>query len=220
MMAPVRPQPPVLTHRDRISQILERDIVSGTYPPGHRLVERELTIRFGVSSIPVREALQDLEGRGLLTRRPNCGYSTIDLSPAELLSICQLRRILEPEVVRWATLNLTDESAHLLRDQHARFAAAASSNHLPDFFHEDLQFHRLIWDISGNRYAARALHAALGSLFASGISQARDRGVLHFETEVRKHETLLHHMLRRDPAAAAAALLAIADEFARTLPPP
>jgi len=218
MIAPAHPSPPVLTHRDRIAHLLERDIVAGIFPPGHRLVERELTVRFGVSSIPVREALQDLEGRGLVTRRPNCGYSVIELSLEELRSICQLRRILEPEVVRWTTLRLTEEGAALLREQHQRFAAAAAANDVSGFFHEDLQFHRLIWDLSGNRYAARALHAALGSLFSANISQAHRRGDLDFDTEVRKHEILLNQILSGDAEAAAATLLSIADYFERTLP--
>jgi DNA-binding GntR family transcriptional regulator len=206
--------------RDEIAGLLERDIVSGLIPPGRRLVERELTIRFGVSSIPVREALQDLEGRGLVSRRVNCGYSVIELSLEELHSICQMRRILEPEVVRWTTRRLTKEGAELLREQHARFAAAAASNNLPDFFHEDLQFHRLVWELSGNRYAARALQSAVGSLFACGIEQARTRGVIRFETEVRKHQKLLRLILRGDEDGAAAMLLAIADNFENSLPRP
>jgi DNA-binding GntR family transcriptional regulator len=219
MIVPAPPIPPVLTHRDRIAQVLERDIVTGLFPPGHRLVERELTLRFGVSSIPVREALQDLEGRGLVTRRPNCGYSVVELSVAELRAICQLRRILEPEVVRWTTERLTGEGAALLREQHARFAAAAAADQVSDFFHEDLQFHRLIWDLSGNRFAARALHAALGSLFSANISQARRQGQIDLQVEVRKHEVLLNQILNGDADAAAATLLSIADYFERTLPP-
>jgi DNA-binding GntR family transcriptional regulator len=220
MAYPATPKSQATSFRDEIAAALEREIVSGLHTPGSRLVERDLTVRFGVSSIPVREALQDLEGRGLVSRRVNCGYSVIDLSLEELHSICQLRRILEPEVVRWTALRLTDEGATLLREQHACFAAAAAANNLPDFFHEDLQFHRLVWDLSGNRYAARALQSAVGSLFACGMNQARERGVIRFETEIRKHDKLLRQILRRDGDAAAATLLAIADHFQNSLPRP
>lgn len=204
--------------RDQIAEVLERDIVTGAFEPGQRLVERELTTRFGVSSIPVREALQDLEGRGLVTRRVNCGYSVVRLSIEEMRAICELRRLLEPEVVRWAVRRLTEEDAGRLREQHARFADAAAANDLSAFFHEDLQFHRLIWEMSGNRYAARALEAAVGSLFAAGISQARERGVIRLDDEVRKHEKLLKQFLRGDGDGAAMTLLLIADNFQSTLP--
>jgi DNA-binding GntR family transcriptional regulator len=205
--------------RDQIAEVLERDIVTGAFEPGQRLVERELTTRFGVSSIPVREALLDLEGRGLVTRRVNCGYSVVRLSIEEMRSICELRRLLEPEVVRWAVRRLTEEGADRLREQHSRFAEAAAANDLPAFFHEDLQFHRIIWELSGNRYAARALEAAVGSLFAAGISQARERGAIRLDDEVRKHEKLLKQILRGDGDGAAMTLLLIADNFQNTLPP-
>lgn len=204
--------------RDQIAEVLERDIVTGAFAPGQRLVERELTTRFGVSSIPVREALQDLEGRGLVVRRVNCGYTVVRLSREEMESICQLRRLLEPEVVRWAMRRLTEEDAERLRAQHERFAAAAAANDLSAFFHEDLQFHRMVWEISGNRYAARALEAAVGSLFAAGISQARERGAIRFEEEVRKHEALLSQLLSGNAEGAVATLLSIADNFQSTLP--
>ena len=89
---------------------------------------------------------------------------------------------------------------------------------MPGFFHEDLQFHRIIWELSGNRYAARALESAVGSLFAANISQARERGVIHFQDEVRKHEKLLKQILRGDADGAAATLLSIANYFENTLP--
>lgn len=204
--------------RDQIAEVLERDIVTGAFRPGQRLVERELTSRFGVSSIPVREALQDLEGRGLVVRRVNCGYTVVRLTREEMDSICQLRRLLEPEVLRWAVRRLTGDDADRLRAQHERFAAAAAENNLSAFFHEDLQFHRILWEMSGNRYAARALEAAVGSLFAAGISQARERGVIRLDEEVRKHERLLSQILSGDAEGAAATLLAIADHFQSTLP--
>src|SRR5436190_21245666 len=50
---------------EEIVDELQREIIRGGFRPGQRLVERELIRRFGVSSIPVREALQELENRGL-----------------------------------------------------------------------------------------------------------------------------------------------------------
>ena len=46
--------------REEIVEMVQRDIIAGHFCPGQRLVERELIQRFGVSSIPIREALQEL----------------------------------------------------------------------------------------------------------------------------------------------------------------
>lgn len=82
--------------------MLQREIIAGGYRPGQRLVERGLVRRFGVSSIPIREALVELEGRGLVARRHNCGCSVIQLTTDEAIRICELRRVLEPRVMEWA----------------------------------------------------------------------------------------------------------------------
>jgi DNA-binding GntR family transcriptional regulator len=86
---------------------LQRDIIGGKLKPGQRLVERELIRRFGVSSIPIREALQELQNRGLAVKRHNCGCSVIHLNRVEVARICELRRVLElglPRVTRLNTL--------------------------------------------------------------------------------------------------------------------
>ena len=69
----------------------------GVFQPGQRIVERELINRFGVSSIPVREALQDLESRGLLVRKLNHGYTVVKLTYGDALEfvscgVCWSRR--------------------------------------------------------------------------------------------------------------------------------
>lgn len=54
-------------------------------------ITRELAEQFGVSSIPVREALQELENRGLVTKRPNYSSRVIELSQEELDQLFELR---------------------------------------------------------------------------------------------------------------------------------
>ena len=78
--------------RDELVHHLQQDIITGVFQPGQRIVERELIHRFGVSSIPVREALQDLESRGLLVRRLNHGYTVVKLTYGDALRI--LRQVM------------------------------------------------------------------------------------------------------------------------------
>src|SRR5580765_167519 len=92
---------------EEIVEVLQREIIAGGFRPGQRLVERELIKRFGVSSIPIREALQELENRGLVVKRHNCGCSVVQLTPTELGRICELRRVLEPKVMEWAAARIT-----------------------------------------------------------------------------------------------------------------
>ncbi|MBL8228105.1 MAG: GntR family transcriptional regulator, partial [Bryobacterales bacterium] len=59
----------------RVRERLRADILSGRFGPGERIKIAELSKRYGVSQMPVREALQMLQGEGLITIAPNKGAS-------------------------------------------------------------------------------------------------------------------------------------------------
>jgi len=203
---------------EEIASVLQNEIIAGLYSPGQRLVERELVARFGVSSIPVREAFQQLEGRGLIVRRHNVGCSVVKLTPHETARICELRRSLEPRVMEWACHRITDKAAAALRSQLRKMNAAAVANDFPGYFQVDLEFHRMIWAAADNPYATRALEIVMGSLFAAGLSDAKRTAAINLRTEVEKHRRLAEAICKRDAKRAALALLEIAKEFEKHVP--
>jgi len=212
----IAPPPDVLqpkSLREEIVEILQRDIIAGHFRPGQRLVERELIKRFGVSSIPIREALQELENRGLVVRRHNCGCSVIQLTPREAARICELRRVLEPKVMEWAAERITPPAAAALRKQLVEVRDAAANSDWSRYFQEDLKFHRMIWQVADNSYAVRALETVVGSLFASGIISSRDAARINLRAEVAKHQRLLDAICHGDGQRAALCLLEIAAGF-------
>jgi DNA-binding GntR family transcriptional regulator len=196
-----------------IAEVLQREIIAGGYCPGQRLVERELIRRFGVSSIPIREALVELEGRGLVVRRHNCGCSVIQLTTDEAIRICELRRVLEPRVMEWAAERIRESAIGELSLQFAKLAEAARRRDLAAFFQEDIIFHQMIWDAAENPYARRALDSMMGSLFASGLMGSQEAHPIDFGSELAKHERLLEAIRDHDTQRAALALLEIAAGF-------
>ena len=62
-----------LTKQERIYGAIRERILSGAYGPGYRLVIDQLAAEFGVSALPVREAIRRLEAEGLAIYRPNAG---------------------------------------------------------------------------------------------------------------------------------------------------
>jgi DNA-binding GntR family transcriptional regulator len=79
---------------------LARAIELGEYKPGERLVEADIAARYGVSRAPVREALRMLTRHELVTQRPRRGTVVVDLSPAEISEMFELRSALYAAVVR------------------------------------------------------------------------------------------------------------------------
>lgn len=81
---------------DDIADELRAAIADGIFPPGHRLVHEELADRFGVSRIPLREAIRTLVGEGLVQSPPGRGTFVTALDLTEIDEIYDLRRLVEP----------------------------------------------------------------------------------------------------------------------------
>lgn len=88
------------TNYARIRDVIRFDIVAGTLPPGRRLKISELAERYGVSSIPIREALQQLQGEGLVIMSPNRGATVRTVDERFLTDIYDVREVLDAFVAR------------------------------------------------------------------------------------------------------------------------
>src|SRR5215471_14981927 len=84
------------TKRHEVARRLEEAILAGELRPGARLHEMKLASQLNVSQASVREALQELEGLGWVTKYPNRGSFVMNLTNQELIQIYQVRRQLEP----------------------------------------------------------------------------------------------------------------------------
>ena len=71
------------------------DLFQGEFQAGSRLRVTFLAQRYDVSVTPVREALVELSGLGLVQLQPNRGAVVRPFGPRQVLDICHLRRVLE-----------------------------------------------------------------------------------------------------------------------------
>ena len=88
---------------------LRRSILDGSLAPGARLRYRQLAEQFGVSVTPVRVALKELAGEGLVELRPHAGASVSALSVEELEEVLLTRTSLEPFLALHGAEHLTDD---------------------------------------------------------------------------------------------------------------
>lgn len=82
--------------RETIADALREQILSGALASGQPLRQERIARQFGVSAVPVREALRDLGGEGLVDFAPRRGATVCKLSRTEVLEICDMRKALEP----------------------------------------------------------------------------------------------------------------------------
>ena len=91
-----------VTSADHIADALRLAIFRGELSPGQALAQEEIAKRFGVSRIPVRDAMNQLQAEGLLRIVPGKGSFVADPSPEEVLETYEVRALLEREALRLA----------------------------------------------------------------------------------------------------------------------
>lgn len=85
---------------DEVLRSLRDEIVAGTYPAGSRLKEPTLCEAYGVSRVPVREALKQLEAEGFVTSIAYAGVRVAHLDRSEASDLFAVRRTIEELTVR------------------------------------------------------------------------------------------------------------------------
>src|SRR4029453_9984594 len=85
-----------------VADRLRDDILRGALPPGERLIELQLTERYGVGRAAIRAALAELDSEGLVRREANRGATVRRISVADAIEITQARAALEGLVARLA----------------------------------------------------------------------------------------------------------------------
>lgn len=94
---------------DMTYEVIRESILRGVFQPGERLRQDQLANLIGVSRIPVRSALMQLESDGLITFHPYRGAVVNKLSVDDMREIYELRRLLETHALRKAITAMTPE---------------------------------------------------------------------------------------------------------------
>jgi DNA-binding GntR family transcriptional regulator len=86
----------------QVADALRLAILGGEFTPGQAVPQEEIAARFGVSRIPVRDAMNLLQSEGLLRIVPSKGSFVANPSPEEILETYEIRVLLELEALRLA----------------------------------------------------------------------------------------------------------------------
>ena len=145
------------TAQDAVLAALRSDILTGDLAPGDQIVQESLAERYGVSRVPLREALKTLESEGQVVYHPHRGYFVAELSVADLLEVYRLRAILEAEAIRHAVPALADDDVDALADLLAEVDAAAADGDVMGMTAANRRFHFAIFDAAGLPRLSRLL---------------------------------------------------------------
>jgi DNA-binding GntR family transcriptional regulator len=196
---------------DTVLTELRRAILEGAAPPGTAIPLADVAEVFGVSHIPVREALKTLTGEGLVTHRQHGGYSVAQLTAAELGEMYIVRESLESAALATAAQRATADDHAAVVALNDALAQAISDDDAITYHRQSRQFHMALTSPSGMHRLLHMLEVAWNVTEPVQpmvhVSRA-DRARLHAD-----HGEMLAAFLARDVER----LLAASEEHARRL---
>ncbi|MCT4352487.1 GntR family transcriptional regulator [Streptomyces sp. Je 1-79] len=189
------------------------DIVTGIFECGSRLTEEQLARRYGVSRVPVREALRTLESEGFVITRRHAGAQVAEPTEQEAADLLDVRSLLEPLGAARAAQRRTEAHLKVLRglvrlgQDRARRGQGEDLRSLDGWFHETLAQasgspaltalltqlrHKIAWmyavELPAQPVEAWAEHGAIVDAVARGDAErARALTVMHAERSLELH---------------------------------
>ncbi|HEV7344612.1 MAG TPA: GntR family transcriptional regulator [Devosia sp.] len=183
-----------------IYELIREDIISGRLEPDERLKVADLAKRYGTSTNPVREALQQLRGEDFVVMEPNRGARVRPIDEGFVRDIIEIEVLIEPALTKWFCTIVTDADLAELETAQADIEALNFAD--PKLHAElDTRFHQLIYDRHYNRHAAelwwkhREILRAISQRFPTSLS--RRQAVL------REHRELINAIRAQDAERAA-----------------
>ncbi|MFC8680532.1 GntR family transcriptional regulator [Microbacterium ureisolvens] len=189
--------------RPDLTQLIREAILDAQFAPHQRLIEADLSERYGASRASVRTALLNLAGEGLVERLPNRGARVRAITVDEAIEIVEVRIGLETLCARKAAENLSPADADELRALRADIEAAIGSGDLMAYSRLNQELDRRIRDLSRHGTATQLLERLRAQSARHQFRLAFHPG--RAATSAPEHIAIIDAILAKDPDAAEAA---------------
>lgn len=182
------------TISEMVYEVVKEAIVGGTFAPGEWLRQEWIAGAIGVSRIPVRTALVQLESEGLVELHPHRGARVRTLTSAQINEIFRLRALLEADALRRSMAQMTPDRIAELKLLAQQLDAQPEGT---QFLDARVRFYRELYDARNNPLQAQMIEDLRGHLgrYLLGIR-------LSDHHEHHQHAELVAYMASGDVAGA------------------
>jgi DNA-binding GntR family transcriptional regulator len=184
-----------------VSERLRHDIIAGSFPFGGRLKIDDLASRYATSHMPIREALRQLHGEGLIDFEPNKGARVRAVDADFVRDLFDLRIALEAMLTRRAAQRITSAQLEDLERTEAELEAQAAQGDYAGVLRANRRFHATINDAAGNVEANRVIDSHWNIIV--GLWQRHGYGPERVAGVISDHQQLLYSLSQRDSEGAA-----------------
>jgi DNA-binding GntR family transcriptional regulator len=199
--APLTSEPTLAQVRDTSLGSLIRDevlrqIMSGQLQVGSRINEPDVAGKLGVSRVPVREALRELASSGLVESRKNSGVFVRRLTERELDELYDLRAVLDAYAGQLAAARISDDELEALAGSLKAMRQFAKAKNVQRYYAENLRFHWLIVQASGNEQLGIQYQSIVQRLHLARLANlSQSAGI---EASIAEHAQIVQALQARD----------------------
>ncbi|GGF71574.1 hypothetical protein GCM10007301_34120 [Azorhizobium oxalatiphilum] len=181
---------------DKVIAHLEEDIIFGRLAPGTRLTEDMLMVRYDASRHFVRQALVDMERRGIVRREKNIGATVRTYSAEEVHHIYDVREMLTRQAALMIPLPAPPELIGKLRALQAAYREQAELQDLRGVHDANDAFHIALFEACGNPYLVRTLQDYMDLTLPMRAKNLADAEGL--KLSISQHDLMIDLLTGRD----------------------
>ena len=185
----------------KVYEILKNMIIDRQILPGEKIPQEKLAQELGISRTPLVSALKFLEHEKLVESKPRRGYFVRLFSKHEMVSIFELREVLEGLAAKRAAANITDKEIEILKEFFRPFAESADITDFKAYAREDRRFHNFITEIGAKEFLKSILQTC--NIITASYQYLSSEGLVRPPNEtIEEHLAVIKAIGDRDPEAA------------------
>ena len=199
--------PPRGSMKERAYEEIKRRLMSGDYPPGSFLSERQLADKLGMSKTPIKAALERLEAEGLIAVSPQQGIVVREMSLQEIADQYEIRAALESFTMKTLAGRLSPEQVKRLRANLDAQAKLRGGGELAKGVELDAAFHTMFPEFLGNQEIIRVV-GQLREKMQRVLTQVFRLCPNRIDTSYAEHEAIAQAVIAGDGSKAADLIVA------------
>ena len=185
----------------KVYEILKNMIIERQILPGKKIPQEKLAQELGISRTPLVSALKFLEHEKLVESKPRRGYFVRLFSKQEMVSIFELREVLEGLAAKRAATNISDKEINILNDFFKPFAESTDITDFKAYAKEDRRFHNFITEIGAKEFLKSILQTY--NFITASYQYLSSEGLVRPPNEtIQEHLAVIKAIAGRDPEAA------------------
>lgn len=181
--------------------IVKEMIIDRRLAPGDKISQEQLAADLGISRTPLISALKYLEKEKLVEARPRRGFFVRAFDRDELVSIFELREVLEGLAARRSATMATDRQIDQLRKFFGDFTGNGPITGYRDYCREDRRFHNFVTQIAAREFLESILSTY--NIISFSYQLVSSEGLVRSPDEtLGEHLAIIDAICSRDPDTA------------------